>query len=148
MSTELRDLYTDSLLDHSRSKRNTRTLSTPPAASSEGDNPLCGDRVTCYVRVRDGVVEDACYQGAGCAISLASASMACDAMRGHTVQHARAIADGFIAHLLGADFDASLLPCELSALSGVRIFPMRVKCATLPWHALRDALRLQEEAKA
>jgi nitrogen fixation NifU-like protein len=148
MSAELRDLYTESLLDHSRSTRNMRALPTPPADRVEGDNPLCGDRVTCYVRVCDGVVDDACYQGSGCAISLASASMACDAMRARTVDHARAITDEFIAHLLGADFNASVLPGELAALSGVGEFPMRVKCATLPWHALRDALRLQVEAQS
>ncbi len=147
MNADLRDLYTETLLDHSRSKRNKRELPSPPAASTEGDNPLCGDRVTLFVRVESGVVSDASYTGTGCAISLASASMACDAIRGKPVDGAREITDAFVGHLLGAEFDGSLLPTELAALSGVGEFPMRVKCATLAWHALRDALRAQMETQ-
>ncbi len=147
MSAELRDLYTETLLDHSRSKRNKRELPTPPAASTEGDNPLCGDRVTMFVRIENGTVSDASFTGTGCAISLASASMACDAIRGKPVEHARSIADAFVAHLLGGEFDATLLPEELAALSGVGEFPMRVKCATLAWRAMRDSLAAQTEAR-
>lgn len=145
MSADLRDLYSETLLDHSRSKRNRRELPSPPASRTEGDNPLCGDRVTLFVRAHDGVVEDASFTGAGCAISLASASMACDAVRGKPIEQARSIMDGFVGHLLGGEFDGSLLPEELAALSGVGQFPMRVKCATLAWRALREALDAQTE---
>jgi nitrogen fixation NifU-like protein len=139
MTFDLRDLYSDILLDHSRSPRNRRELPAPPAAFVEGDNPLCGDRVKFFVRVRDGVVEDASYTGAGCAISLASASLACDAVRGKRADEADAIARSFIEHFTAET--PSDLPGDLAALSNVRTLPMRVKCATLAWRAMREAIQ-------
>lgn len=146
MTLDLRDLYGDELLDHSRSQRNRRALPVPPAASAEGDNPLCGDRVSCFVRVADGRIDDISFQGTGCAISLASASMACDALRGKSPADATDLMTRFVAHLTG-DSTASL-PDELAPLTGVRAYPMRVKCATLAWHAMRDALRRAQETTA
>jgi len=146
MTTDLRDLYGEVLLDHSRSTRNRREL-TPPAACAEGDNPLCGDRVRFFVRASEGVIEDASYHGSGCAISLASASLACDAVRGKRLDEARALADRLIERLTQASPEsdaAAALPDDLAALSGVRAFPMRVKCATLAWRAMREAADASE----
>lgn len=148
MSLDLRDLYGEILLEHSRSTRNRRELPTPPASCVEGDNPLCGDRVSFFVLLRDGTIDDASYRGSGCAISVASASMASDAIRGRTVEDARAIAKRFLDHLTGAEPDddaVRALPEDLSALSGVRAFPMRVKCATLAWRAMLQAIDRAEE---
>lgn len=142
MNPELRDLYGEVLLDHSRSKRNRRPLD-PPCSSIEGDNPLCGDRVRFFVRVEGEVIVDAAYEGSGCAISLASASLACDAVRHGRVNDAMALSDRVLASLAGADHESpatSTLPDELAALSGVRAYPMRVKCATLAWRAMREAI--------
>lgn len=147
MNPDLRDLYGEVLLDHSRSRRNRRPLA-PPCAFAEGDNPLCGDKVRFFVRVVDGVIADASYEGSGCAISLASASMATDAVRGKPVNDAMQISEHFLASMTGATHahqGAASLPDSLDALSGVRTFPMRVKCATLAWHAMREALTSAQE---
>ena len=147
MNLDLRDLYSEVLLDHSRSKRNRRPLA-PPCSCAEGDNPLCGDRVRFFVRVDDDVIADASYEGVGCAISLASASMACDAARAKPVRDAIALSERFIASLTAADPDSDAsasLPEDLTALSGVRQFPMRVKCATLAWRAMREAIASAQE---
>jgi nitrogen fixation NifU-like protein len=147
MTIDLHNLYGEVLLDHSRSTRNRRPLAHP-FTCAEGDNPLCGDRVRFFVRVEDGVIADASYEGAGCAISLASASMACDAVRARPVHDAIALSERFIASLTGADPDAdatSALPDDLAALSGVRQFPMRVKCATLAWRAMRQSIASAQE---
>ncbi len=142
MNPDLRDLYGDVLLDHSRSTRNRRPLS-PPAACAEGDNPLCGDRVRFFVRVDADMIVDASYEGSGCAISLASASLAADAVRGRRASEAIELSDRLLAALTGADPETdatAALTDDLAALSGIRAYPMRVKCATLAWRAMREAI--------
>lgn len=144
MSDELRDLYQEVILDHNRRPRNFGIL--PDAnRSAEGNNPLCGDRVTVYLRVEDGRVQDISFQGAGCAISTASASLMTDALRGKTLEEAHALFQGF-HHLVtrGRDGDLEDLG-KLAVFEGVREFPIRVKCATLAWHTFEAALRQQDQ---
>lgn len=144
MSDELRDLYQEVILDHNRRPRNFGTL--PDAnRSAEGNNPLCGDRVTVYLRVEDDRVRGISFQGSGCAISTASASLMTEALQGKTVAEAHALFDGF--HTLvtrGTDGDAAELG-KLAVFTGVREFPIRVKCATLPWHTFEAALAQQDQ---
>ena len=138
--SELDDLYQEILLDHYRRPRNYGPL---PSADREveGHNPLCGDRLSLRLRLDGERVEEVRFEGSGCAISTASASMMTEAVKGRSRQEALALAERFRALLT----DAAAPPAtdelgELVALVGVRAFPMRVKCATLAWHALRSAL--------
>jgi nitrogen fixation NifU-like protein len=144
MSDELRDLYQEVILDHNRRPRNFGTL--PEAnRSAEGHNPLCGDRVTVYLRVADDRVQDISFQGAGCAISTASASLMTEALRGKTVEEAHTLFHGF--HNLvtrGRDGDLEDLG-KLKVFEGVREFPIRVKCATLAWHTFEAALAQKDQ---
>jgi nitrogen fixation NifU-like protein len=137
----LDDLYRELLLDHSKRPRNRGTLETPPAHEGVGDNPLCGDKVTVYALVEDGRVVDVRFEGDGCAICIASASAMTERVKGLPLDDAIALFDRFHDVLTGRlEPDAGELG-DLAAFEGVRRFPMRVKCATLPWHALREALR-------
>jgi nitrogen fixation NifU-like protein len=137
MSTELEDLYQQVILDHNKRPHNFRAIEN--AQHAEGYNPLCGDRVTVYVRVENGRIADVSFQGSGCAISKASASMMTDTVKGKTLEEAEALLERF-QHMITGDAAA---PAEelgkLTALAGVRQFPMRVKCASLAWHTLRAA---------
>lgn len=139
---ELRELYQEVILDHSRRPRNFHPL---PQASHRavGHNPLCGDRATVYLRVEDGVVAEASFEGAGCSISTASASMMTDALRGRTLEEARALFERF-HQLVTADPSqaAEVAPGlgKLAVFQGVHEFPMRVKCASLAWHTMKAAL--------
>jgi nitrogen fixation NifU-like protein len=141
-SPDLRDLYQEMLLEHYRHPRNYGA----PAevrASAVGDNPLCGDHVRVFVDVSDGRLRDVSFEGTGCAISTASASMMTEALKGKTVAEARRLFEGFHALLAGDAGVAAASADELeplACLSGVRAYPMRVKCATLAWHTLRAAL--------
>ena len=137
--SELQDLYQEVILDHNRRPRNFRVIDHASAAQ-EGYNPLCGDRLTLYVKVDDGVITDASFQGSGCAISKASASLMTEAVKGRTVEQARALFDQF--HQMITSPPGSPLPemGKLAVLSGVRDFPTRVKCAGLAWHTLKAAL--------
>jgi len=138
--SELTDLYQEILLDHYRRPRNFGPLEDANR-EIEGHNPLCGDRLTLRLRLAGDRVEEARFEGSGCAISTASASMMTDAVRGKSVAEALALGDRFRARLTGAErAEAEESLGELVALDGVRDFPMRVKCATLAWHALREAL--------
>jgi nitrogen fixation NifU-like protein len=139
---ELRELYQEVILDHSKRPRNFGEL---PGAnrSAEGYNPLCGDRETVFVRLEDDVLEDVGFRGAGCAISTASASMMTDAVKGRTRAEAEALFERFHRLITGQDGEKEGGAPELGKLavfSGVREFPVRVKCATLPWHTLKAAL--------
>jgi len=136
MSSELRELYQEVILDHSKRPRNFREL---PAATgrAEGYNPLCGDRATVYVELEGDRVKDVSFKGAGCSISTASASMMTEALKGKTRAEADALFDRF--HRRAAENVAPELG-KLAAFSGVCEFPVRVKCASLPWHTLRSAL--------
>jgi nitrogen fixation NifU-like protein len=137
MMSDLRELYQEVILDHSKKPRNFRAL---PNANRqlEGYNPLCGDRITVYLKVEDGVVKDISFQGSGCAISTASASMMTDSLKGKTIDEAEAIFHGFHNLVTGKDGGEDL--GKLAVFTGVREFPVRVKCATLAWHTFHAAL--------
>jgi nitrogen fixation NifU-like protein len=137
---ELDDLYREIILDHYRNPRHRGSLAQP-TASHEGFNPLCGDEVAVEVLVRDGRVEDVAYRGSGCSISQSSASMMAEAVRGKSVDEAERLIADFTAMMRGSEeIDPDSLG-DLEALSGVRKCPVRVKCATLAWHTLQEALR-------
>lgn len=142
----LRELYQEVILDHNRKPRNFRRLGAPTAAA-EGYNPLCGDRISVELEVEGDTLRDIAFQGSGCAISKASASMMTAALKGKTVSEAAAAVEQFRAMLTDerSSADASALPGRLAVLAGVREFPIRIKCATLPWHTLRAALQGQAE---
>ena len=139
---DLRELYQEVILDHGKHPRNFRT---PDDATAEahGNNPLCGDKLTVYVKLdADGLVEDAAFIGRGCAISVASASMMTELVKGKTEAKARELFEAFHAMCTG-EGDGGTVDEELDklkVLSGVRDFPTRVKCATLPWHTMVAAL--------
>jgi nitrogen fixation NifU-like protein len=137
---DLRDLYQEVILDHNRRPRNFGPL---PAANrrAEGNNPLCGDRVTVHLDVADGRIRDVAFEGAGCAISTASASLMTETLKGRSVEEARALFRGFhdlVTRGTVPETEDGL--DRLAVFSGVREFPMRVKCATLAWHAAMAAL--------
>jgi nitrogen fixation NifU-like protein len=140
MASDLRDLYQEVILDHNRRPRNFGTL---PAANhtAEGHNPLCGDRVRLFVDVEGDRVQDIAFEGAGCAISTASASLMTEAVKGKTVAEARELFRLF-HDLLTTDQTAADDPAlgKLAVFAGVREYPIRVKCATLAWHAFQAAL--------
>ena len=139
--SELNELYQEVILDHNRRPHNFRVID-PASATQEGYNPLCGDRLTLYLTLRDGVITDVAFQGSGCAISKASASLMTDAVKGKTVDEARALFDRF-HQMITTPFDRPVDEeglGKLAAFAGVREFPVRVKCASLAWHTLKAAL--------
>jgi nitrogen fixation NifU-like protein len=139
--SDLASLYQEVILDHSRRPRNQGSLEDA-SARIDGSNPLCGDELTLYVAVDGDVVRDARFEGHGCAISTASASLMTEAVRGKTTGEARALFERFHQSLIagpGSEIDVSDLG-KLAALTGVRDYPMRVKCASLAWHSLNAAL--------
>ena len=136
---DLKDLYQDLIIDHNRSPRNFRKL---PDANhrAEGFNPLCGDKLTLYVRTDGDRISDIAFEGSGCAISVASASLMTESLKGRTEQEARALFARVHALLTGKDEGDPAALGKLAALGGVRAYPTRVKCATLCWHTLTAAL--------
>lgn len=141
MSNELLDLYQEVIVDHSKRPRNFRKLEGA-TRTGEGFNPLCGDQLTLYVKLADGIIEDIAFQGAGCAISMASASLMTTALKGRKPEEALALF-GRVHAMLTEGPHGDLKPEDvgkLAALSGVWEFPVRVKCATLAWHTLRSVL--------
>ena len=143
--SELRELYQELILEHSKKPRNYRVLDTANH-KAEGFNPLCGDHFTVYVDVKDGAIQDVGFQGSGCAISKASASMMTQMLKGKTEAEAEDIFTRFhdlvTGHAGGDEQDLG----KLAVFAGVSEFPLRVKCATLAWHALRAALRGEEQS--
>jgi nitrogen fixation NifU-like protein len=141
MSSELRDLYQQVILDHNRKPRNFRKLPSP-TQGAEGYNPLCGDRVTVEVALDGDVIRDIAFQGSGCAISKASASLMTADLKGKAVADAEAAFARFRAMLTDdpAGEEAAAQLGKLAVFGGVREFPSRIKCATLPWHTLHAAL--------
>lgn len=145
MLDELRELYQEVILDHGKQPRNFRRPEHPTNEAA-GRNPLCGDQLVVYLDIaEDGTINDAAFVGKGCAISMASASMMTEIVRGKTVDEARKLFDSF--HHMCTDDDATIANDgedeeieKLQVLSGVRQFPVRVKCATLPWHTLSAAI--------
>ena len=153
----LEDLYREIILDHYRNPRNRGELETPPAHRVEGFNPLCGDEVIVYVNIDDGVVTDVAIGGQGCSISQSSASMMSSAVKGKTVDEIRELTKAFKgmmsiheSSLEGGDsgddehvepeIDPDVKLGDLEALRGVVKFPVRIKCATLGWNTLAEAL--------
>ncbi len=138
--SELRDLYQEIILDHYKRPRNFGALDAPNR-QADGHNPLCGDQVTVYLRIKDGVIEGVSFKGQGCAISTASASLMTDMVKGKTESQARALFASFKELVTAQDGQPDEAGLDgLMAFSGVREFPLRVKCATLPWHTLVAAL--------
>jgi nitrogen fixation NifU-like protein len=139
---DLRELYQEVILDHSKHPRNFREM---PEANhhAEGYNPLCGDRTTVFLHVEGEVVRDVSFRGAGCSISTASASMMTDALKGRTVAEARTLFERFHDLVTADPSRAAEVAPELGKLAvfaGVHEFPMRVKCASLAWHTMKAAL--------
>jgi nitrogen fixation NifU-like protein len=148
--SNLEDLYREIILDHYRSPRNRGELATPPAHRVEGFNPLCGDEVTVYLDVNDGVLTDIKLTGHGCSISQSSSSLMSAAVKGKPLEDVRATIETFkelmMAHETTTDEeerDATNLRTlgELAALAGVVKFPVRIKCATLAWNTLQQGLQ-------
>lgn len=152
---DLEDLYREIILDHYRNPRNRGELDTPPAVRAEGFNPLCGDEVIVYVRLTNGVIDDIKFGGQGCSISQASSSMMSAIVKGRTTEELHRLNRAFKsmmsiepdpddpAPVNGSGADIKL--GDLEALKGVVKFPVRIKCATLSWHTLIQAV---EEAQA
>lgn len=143
MLDELRDLYQEVVFDHNRNPRNFRVMEDANR-TVDGFNPLCGDRITLYAKVEDGVVTDVSFQGQGCAISTASASLMTEIVKGKTEEEAEELFEVFHRITTGQDeaFNIESLG-KLAVLAGVRAYPARVKCATLAWHSLQAALKNQ-----
>jgi nitrogen fixation NifU-like protein len=150
MTFDLRELYQEVILDHAKQPRN---FGHPPACNrqAKGHNPLCGDRLTVYLTIDNGVVTDAAFDGAGCAISMASASLMTEMVKNKTEAEAHSLFKGFHAMVAGDQAENAENPGDgadlgkLAVFSGVREYPVRVKCATLPWHAFAAALKGKQE---
>ena len=154
--SELTDLYQEVILDHNRRPHNFRAIDAA-SAKQEGYNPLCGDRLTLYLTLDDEVIKDAAFQGSGCAISKASASLMTDAVKGKTVAEARALFDAFHAMItsdpttplpdLSAEARSAKVDLgKLSVFAGVREYPTRIKCASLAWHTMKAAVAHETDA--
>jgi len=137
--SELSDLYQEVILDHNKRPRNFRVIESP-SHHAEGYNPLCGDRLDLFVTLAGDRIADVAFQGSGCAISKASASLMTDALKGHTVSEARDLFERF-HRMVTTPPDVPVEDLgKLSVFAGVREFPVRVKCASLAWHTLKAAL--------
>lgn len=137
------DLYRETILDHYHNPRNQGVLSGDSILSVEGVNPLCGDELVLYLKVDNGKVEDVAISSHGCSINTASSSMMTEAVKGQDVEHVHQLIDSFKSMMMGSD-DPEALPDEfdeLEALQGVKKYPVRIKCALLPWNTLIEGLR-------
>jgi nitrogen fixation NifU-like protein len=145
--SNMRELYQEVILDHHKHPRNFGRL-TGANRHAEGFNPLCGDRVTVYALVEGGTIRDLSFEGSGCAICMASASVMTDELAGKSIDDADALYVRFHDLVTGESAKSPDLDSlgKLAVFMGVREFPVRVKCATLPWHALRAALKDGEKA--
>lgn len=140
---DVSELYQQVILDHNRSPRNFREV--PDAnRTADGDNPLCGDRIRLWVKVNGDVIEDLGFQGSGCAISTASASLMTSVVKGKTMDEAERLFRHFHAMVTGTEAPDRARLGKLFAFAGVREYPARVKCANLPWHTLHAALEKKE----
>jgi nitrogen fixation NifU-like protein len=145
MSDDLRELYQDIILDHGRHPRNFHALEQPTHLA-RGHNPLCGDRVTVYLAIDGDRIADVSFEGRGCAISTAAASLMTEVLKGKSIEDAQKLFAQFHARVTGGDAGPLPEPLEedsdrLEPLTGVKAYPARVKCATLPWHAFEAALK-------
>jgi nitrogen fixation NifU-like protein len=133
------ELYQLVILDHNRAPRNFRLMEGADR-EAEGYNPMCGDQLKVWLKLEGDRIADVSFQGSGCAISKASASLMTTAVKGKTQEEARKVFESFHRMMTGSGGPADDLPAKLAVFAGVREFPMRVKCATLSWHALKNAL--------
>jgi len=140
---DLNDLYQEVILDHNRRPRNFRVLERP-SHRAEGFNPLCGDQLSLSLTIDGDTIADIGFQGSGCAISKASASLMTDAIKGKSVDEANALFERFHSMVTTPPAEAVESMGKLSVLAGVREFPVRVKCASLAWHTLKAALDQKE----
>ena len=136
--SDLRDLYQQVIMDHKKKPRNFREFADANHMA-HGNNPLCGDALVVYVKMNGDVIEDVSFQGSGCAISVASASLMTESLKGKTLAEAEVLYDNVHKALTGED-DAAELSGKLQVLAGVKEFPARVKCATLSWHTVHAAV--------
>ena len=145
MTPDVRELYQELIVDHSKSPRNCRVIEDADS-SAEGYNPLCGDHVTLFVKLEGDRVKDISFQGNGCAISTASASLLTEVLKGKTQAEAEALFSSFHDLVTGQGVQAGGPTLgKLKVFAGVSEFPVRVKCATLVWHTLRAALKHKSE---
>ena len=135
---DLHELYQELVMDHNRRPRNFQALEDA-TGTAEGFNPLCGDQITLYLKVEDGMIADVGFQAVGCAISKASASMMTEAVKGKPVDEAENIFNEFRQMITLHDYDEDVLG-DLEIMSGVARYPARIKCAVLSWHALESIL--------
>ena len=141
---ELQDLYQEVIVDHNRSPRNFGKL-VDATKTLEGFNPLCGDRLTLYLKTDGNTIDDIRFDGSGCAISVASASLMTEVMKGKSLDEAEELFNNF-HHLITSNEEADIEKFgKLAVLAGVRDFPARVKCATLCWHTLHSVIQGDEE---
>ncbi len=146
MFDDLRDLYQEVIFDHNRNPRNFRVMENADR-EVEGFNPLCGDRLTLFLKMDGDQITDASFQGSGCAISTASVSLMTEIVKGKTEAEAEALFTQFHEMTTGKEDDINLEAIgKLAVLAGVREYPARVKCATLAWHTLDAALKNQEKS--
>ena len=138
MSADLRDLYQQVIMDHNKKPRNFREMDNANHLA-HGNNPLCGDALVVFVKLDGEVIEDLSFQGSGCAISVASASLMTETLKGKTLVEAEHIYQQMHKQLTGEEFDKTALG-KLEVLGGVKEFPARVKCATLSWHTMHAAM--------
>ena len=146
MNQELRELYQQVILDHNKSPRNFRKMENP-TQEADGHNPLCGDTIHIYLKVENGIIKDVSFEGKGCAISKASASMMTSMIKGKTVREAEELFEKFHALVtgkLGNNPDLTEFG-KLAVFAGVQEFPVRVKCASLAWHTMDTALHQKDE---
>ena len=142
---DLRDLYQEVILEHSKAPRNYRELK-PSDHKAEGYNPLCGDRFTVYLQMNGDAIQDIGFQGSGCAISKASASMMTQILKGKSRKEAEELFQRFHGVVTGQNEGEQAQLGKLAVFAGVSEFPTRVKCATLAWHTLQAALEGKQEA--
>ncbi len=146
MLDDLRDLYQEVVFDHNRNPRNFRVIEDADR-TIEGFNPLCGDRITLYIKLDGDRITDVSFQGQGCAISTASASLMTEIVKGKTIQEAEKLFQAFHKIVTGQDDDLKLEELgKLAVLTGVRQYPSRIKCATLAWHSLESALKGEQSS--
>ncbi|GBU09645.1 iron-sulfur cluster assembly scaffold protein [Gammaproteobacteria bacterium] len=149
INSDLQSLYQEVILDHNKRPRNFRVID-PASSMARGHNPLCGDQIQIYINMKDDIILDVSFQGQGCAISTASASLMTDAVKGKSIQAIKLIFDEFHQAVTQDNIDINLdkqqqILGRLMILTGVKKYPSRVKCATLAWHALQAAIVKQSE---
>ncbi len=140
---DLKDLYQEVIIDHNRSPRNFGKLENPTQVA-EGYNPLCGDKLNLYLKTEDDLITDVSFDGSGCAISVASASLMTDSLKSKTIEEAEQLFENFHDLIMQEEYpDEEQMQSlgKLAALAGIKEYPARVKCATLSWHTLRSALQ-------